>query len=58
MQNQVALGAKRSPTLVKGGIARAPGLQSRWACTGDMYGGSPNDVKGYLSKECVQCGRV
>jgi len=25
MQNQVALGAKRSPTPVKGGIARAPG---------------------------------
>ena len=28
MQNQVALGAKRSPTPVKGGIARAPWLDA------------------------------
>jgi len=29
MQNQVALGAKRSPTPVKGGIACAPGSHKR-----------------------------
>jgi len=42
MQNQVALGAQRSSTPVKGGIARAPGSTERWGWTGSTlpYGGA------------------
>ena len=37
MQDQVALGAQRSPTPVKGGIARAPGSQQRGSDDGEGW---------------------
>jgi len=38
MQDQVALGAQRSPTPGKGGIARAAGSQERGSAAGEGWG--------------------
>jgi hypothetical protein len=55
MQDQVALGAKRSPSPVKGGIVRAPGSQKRGdeQAASDSYGGAKRLQGLFLARKKV-----